>query len=87
MTLNLGKLKGNGIILIVPFLILCVLHISRLLCKEVNHDNSFNLEERGPVEMKGRTEPMRCWFLSRATDKTFNSRSPHTNPSVVETDV
>ncbi|XP_049530107.1 guanylate cyclase soluble subunit beta-1 isoform X2 [Anopheles darlingi] len=37
----------------------------RLLCDPVNHDPSFNLEYRGPVVMKGKPEPMDCWFLTR----------------------
>uniref|UniRef100_A0A182TE57 Guanylate cyclase domain-containing protein n=1 Tax=Anopheles melas TaxID=34690 RepID=A0A182TE57_9DIPT len=36
-----------------------------LLCDPVNHDPSFNLEYRGPVVMKGKPEPMDCWFLTR----------------------
>ncbi|XP_050081235.1 guanylate cyclase soluble subunit beta-1 [Anopheles maculipalpis] len=37
----------------------------KLLCEPVNHDPSFNLEYRGPVVMKGKPEPMDCWFLTR----------------------
>ncbi|XP_035899820.1 guanylate cyclase soluble subunit beta-1 isoform X3 [Anopheles stephensi] len=37
----------------------------KLLCDPVNHDPSFNLEYRGPVVMKGKPEPMDCWFLTR----------------------
>ncbi|XP_058127008.1 guanylate cyclase soluble subunit beta-1 [Anopheles ziemanni] len=37
----------------------------KLLCDPVNHDPSFNLEYRGPVVMKGKPEPMECWFLTR----------------------
>uniref|UniRef100_A0A182J928 Uncharacterized protein n=1 Tax=Anopheles atroparvus TaxID=41427 RepID=A0A182J928_ANOAO len=41
-----------------------------LLCDPVNHDPCFNLEYRGPVVMKGKPEPMDCWFLTRkATPK------------------
>ncbi|XP_067617258.1 guanylate cyclase soluble subunit beta-1 isoform X2 [Eurosta solidaginis] len=40
----------------------------RLLCKEINHDDSFNLEYRGPVVMKGKPTPMDCWFLTRNTN-------------------
>ncbi len=29
-----------------------------------NQDDSFNFEHRGPVTMKGKKEPMQCWFLS-----------------------
>ncbi|XP_028901755.2 guanylate cyclase soluble subunit beta-1 isoform X2 [Zeugodacus cucurbitae] len=39
----------------------------RLLCQEINHDDSFNLEYRGPVVMKGKPTPMDCWFLTRNT--------------------
>ncbi|XP_054746814.1 guanylate cyclase soluble subunit beta-1 isoform X2 [Anastrepha obliqua] len=42
----------------------------RLLCKEINHDDSFNLEYRGPVVMKGKPTPMDCWFLTRNTTAT-----------------
>ncbi|KFB39374.1 AGAP000212-PA-like protein [Anopheles sinensis] len=40
---------------------------TELLCDPVNHDPSFNLEYRGPVVMKGKPEPMECWFLTRKT--------------------
>ncbi|XP_062125796.1 guanylate cyclase soluble subunit beta-1 isoform X1 [Drosophila sulfurigaster albostrigata] len=39
----------------------------RLLCQEINQDDSFHLEYRGPVIMKGKPTPMDCWFLTRAT--------------------
>uniref|UniRef100_A0A1I8M4H5 Guanylate cyclase soluble subunit beta-1 n=2 Tax=Musca domestica TaxID=7370 RepID=A0A1I8M4H5_MUSDO len=39
----------------------------RLLCEEINQDESFNLEYRGPVVMKGKPTPMNCWFLTRNT--------------------
>nr|XP_043067655.1 guanylate cyclase soluble subunit beta-1 [Drosophila bipectinata] len=39
----------------------------RLLCQPINQDDSFNLEYRGPVIMKGKPTPMDCWFLTRAT--------------------
>nr|XP_017034153.1 guanylate cyclase soluble subunit beta-1 [Drosophila kikkawai] len=39
----------------------------RLLCLAINQDDSFNLEYRGPVIMKGKPTPMDCWFLTRAT--------------------
>lgn len=38
-----------------------------LLCQEINQDDSFHLEYRGPVIMKGKPTPMDCWFLTRAT--------------------
>lgn len=63
----------------------------RLLCEKVNHDGSFHLVERGPVQMKGRAEPMQCWFLSRATKATTNPTSPYhaikTTRAIVETEV
>uniref|UniRef100_A0A182NVG2 Guanylate cyclase soluble subunit beta-1 n=1 Tax=Anopheles dirus TaxID=7168 RepID=A0A182NVG2_9DIPT len=37
----------------------------KLLCDPVNQDPSFNLVYRGPVVMKGKPEPMDCWFLTR----------------------
>lgn len=37
----------------------------RILVNEVNMDPSFHLEYRGPVAMKGKPEPMKCWFLTR----------------------
>lgn len=30
-----------------------------------NYDRSFNFRYRGPVQMKGRSAPMKVWFLSR----------------------
>ncbi|XP_016951307.1 guanylate cyclase soluble subunit beta-1 [Drosophila biarmipes] len=39
----------------------------RLLCLAINQDDSFHLEYRGPVIMKGKPTPMDCWFLTRAT--------------------
>ncbi|XP_075159382.1 uncharacterized protein LOC142232471 [Haematobia irritans] len=41
-----------------------------LLCQEINQDDSFNLEYRGPVVMKGKPTPMNCWFLTRNTTTT-----------------
>ncbi|KRT86481.1 Adenylate and Guanylate cyclase, partial [Oryctes borbonicus] len=35
------------------------------LCGEENQDESFHFEYRGPVTMKGKSEPMNVWFLSR----------------------
>lgn len=40
----------------------------KLLCQEINQDDSFHLEYRGPVVMKGKPTPMKCWFLSRNTN-------------------
>ncbi|XP_033323715.1 guanylate cyclase soluble subunit beta-1-like [Megalopta genalis] len=37
----------------------------RYLCMPENHDPQFLLEYRGPVTMKGKSEPMNVWFLSR----------------------
>lgn len=62
------------------------LFLARLLCEEVNQDESFHLEDRGPVQMKGRAEPMRCWFLSRKS----NPSSPpaiKTTPTATRTNV
>ncbi|EDW59032.2 guanylate cyclase soluble subunit beta-1 [Drosophila virilis] len=47
----------------------------RLLCQEINEDDSFNLEYRGPVIMKGKPTPMDCWFLTRATSALNASSS------------
>lgn len=38
----------------------------RLLTNEVNYDPSFKLDFRGAVTMKGKSEPMNCWFLTRS---------------------
>ncbi|KAH0820558.1 hypothetical protein GEV33_002233 [Tenebrio molitor] len=38
----------------------------RFLCKEDNYDEQFQFEYRGPVTMKGKSEPMNVWFLSRS---------------------
>ncbi|XP_058789203.1 guanylate cyclase soluble subunit beta-1 isoform X2 [Phymastichus coffea] len=37
----------------------------RYLCLPENQDSQFLLEYRGPVNMKGKSEPMNVWFLSR----------------------
>lgn len=37
----------------------------RYLCMPENQDSQFLLEYRGPVTMKGKSEPMNVWFLSR----------------------
>lgn len=39
----------------------------RCLQQPQNHDPEFKFEFRGPVAMKGKKEPMKVWFLSRAT--------------------
>ncbi|XP_072040201.1 guanylate cyclase soluble subunit beta-1-like [Amphiura filiformis] len=36
----------------------------RCLMQAENEDESFHFEHRGPVTMKGKKEPMQCWFLS-----------------------
>ncbi|TDG52318.1 hypothetical protein AWZ03_001148 [Drosophila navojoa] len=46
-----------------------------LLCQEINQDDSFNLEYRGPVIMKGKPTPMDCWFLTRASSALNASSS------------
>lgn len=38
----------------------------RQLTKDLNKDDLFELESRGPVFMKGKPEPMNCWFLNRS---------------------
>ncbi|KAH8383716.1 hypothetical protein KR009_010189, partial [Drosophila setifemur] len=48
----------------------------RLLCQPINQDDSFSLEYRGPVIMKGKPTPMDCWFLTRATTTTTSSSNP-----------
>ncbi|XP_055381357.1 guanylate cyclase soluble subunit beta-1 [Condylostylus longicornis] len=50
----------------------------RLLCQDINHDNSFHLEYRGPVVMKGKPTPMECWFLTRSTT-TLSVTNPSGN--------
>ncbi|KAJ6640083.1 Guanylate cyclase soluble subunit beta-1 [Pseudolycoriella hygida] len=42
-------------------------HVVIILVNELNIDPSFHLEYRGPVIMKGKPDPMKCWFLSRNT--------------------
>ncbi|XP_038056195.1 guanylate cyclase soluble subunit beta-1-like [Patiria miniata] len=37
----------------------------RCLMEPQNHDPTFHFEFRGPVVMKGKKEPMQCWFLTR----------------------
>ncbi|XP_017122579.1 guanylate cyclase soluble subunit beta-1 isoform X2 [Drosophila elegans] len=47
----------------------------RLLCLAINQDDSFHLEYRGPVIMKGKPTPMDCWFLTRATSSIMGGTS------------
>ncbi|XP_017065660.1 guanylate cyclase soluble subunit beta-1 [Drosophila eugracilis] len=47
----------------------------RLLCLPINQDDSFHLEYRGPVIMKGKPTPMDCWFLTRATSSVLGGIS------------
>ncbi|XP_073816050.1 guanylate cyclase soluble subunit beta-1-like isoform X2 [Musca autumnalis] len=66
----------------------------RLLCEEINQDESFNLEYRGPVIMKGKPTPMNCWFLTRnsttaggsvgggSTSGAADSPLPPTTPTI-----
>ena len=42
----------------------------RYLCMPENQDPQFLLEYRGPVSMKGKSEPMNVWFLSRERELT-----------------
>lgn len=44
----------------------------RLLSNGDNFDPAFDLEYRGLVTMKGKAEPMKCWFLNRAKDDYVN---------------
>ncbi|XP_055681218.1 guanylate cyclase soluble subunit beta-1 [Lutzomyia longipalpis] len=41
----------------------------KLLNEGVNYDDSFQLDFRGAVVMKGKPEPMNVWFLTRATPR------------------
>jgi len=41
----------------------------------INQDDSFHLEYRGPVIMKGKPTPMDCWFLTRATSSILGGTS------------
>lgn len=38
----------------------------RVLMQEDNRDPNFAFEYRGPITMKGKSEPMDVWFLTRA---------------------
>lgn len=42
---------------------------------EENFDPSFTFEYRGPVQMKGKAEPMNVYFLLRNTDSPNNIES------------
>lgn len=42
--------------------------LCRLLNQPDNCDPQFQLDYRGPVNMKGRETPMEVWFLSRSTE-------------------
>lgn len=44
----------------------------RLLCQDINKDDSFRLEYRGPVVMKGKPTPMNVWLLTRDENDTDN---------------
>ncbi|XP_018330532.1 guanylate cyclase soluble subunit beta-1 [Agrilus planipennis] len=46
------------------------------LCREDNFDEQFCFEYRGPVIMKGKSEPMKVWFLSRAANNKDCDASP-----------
>ncbi|XP_017771303.1 PREDICTED: guanylate cyclase soluble subunit beta-1-like [Nicrophorus vespilloides] len=37
----------------------------RYLCKDENFDEQFNFVYRGPIAMKGKSDPMNVWFLTR----------------------
>ncbi|CAH0560349.1 unnamed protein product, partial [Brassicogethes aeneus] len=41
----------------------------KVLCQEDNQDPNFCFEYRGPITMKGKSEPMDVWFLTRAFNK------------------
>lgn len=47
----------------------------RLLQQDANRDDEFVFQPRGFVSMKGRSEPMMVWFLSRKPSKTCQSSS------------
>lgn len=49
---------------------------NRWLTNEVNYDKSFELEYRGAVPMKGKPEPMQCWYLTRGTGSNFPPITP-----------
>ncbi|KAL8593726.1 hypothetical protein ACOMHN_036270 [Nucella lapillus] len=44
--------------------------------QEVNHDNRFQFEFRGEVVMKGKKDPMQCWFLIPPTPTTPTTPTP-----------
>lgn len=43
----------------------------RCLMQPENHDPEFHFQYRGPVQMKGKKEPMKVWFLSRKQKQEF----------------
>ena len=45
----------------------------RCLMEPQNHDPTFHFEYRGPIVMKGKKEPMQCWYLTEATDGEIQS--------------
>lgn len=48
----------------------------RLLSNGDNFDEAFDLESRGLVTMKGKAEPMKCWFLNRSKSDYVNVPHP-----------
>lgn len=44
----------------------------RLLREDTNLDAGFRFTHRGPVQMKGKAEPMDVWYLNRASDVSAN---------------
>lgn len=61
--------------IMILFNLFCFVFIFRLLSNEINYDEAFDFEYRGLVTMKGKAEPMNCWFLNRA--KNDYSNIPH----------
>ncbi|KAL1375812.1 hypothetical protein pipiens_017268 [Culex pipiens pipiens] len=53
-----------------------------LLCEPVNQDPSFQLDYRGSVTMKGKPEPMECWFLTRKTPSSNGQPPPLGSPAI-----
>ncbi|XP_031631652.1 guanylate cyclase soluble subunit beta-1 isoform X2 [Contarinia nasturtii] len=47
----------------------------KLLCNSDKFDEPFDFEYRGLVTMKGKAEPMKCWFLNRS--KSDYANIPH----------
>ncbi|XP_038107544.1 guanylate cyclase soluble subunit beta-1 isoform X3 [Culex quinquefasciatus] len=54
----------------------------KLLCEPVNQDPSFQLDYRGSVTMKGKPEPMECWFLTRKTPSSNGQPPPLGSPAI-----